>query len=229
MSPGQGDSLVDDRDQQEARRFTLPDEEKERRLQEVRARLRVDGQAAPVPRTGGGWLLPALFWTALIGLGTLGASYWLSGSKGDTTFQVVADGSLELRMGRGGHYEVSGAVGAVPIQFLVDTGASVTAIPRQLGERIGIRECPAIGFDLSAGSEPGCCRKQTFHTANGTTEACVGRVPSLRFGPFEVRNASVAVMPGMGEQALLGMNVLKHFNLAQEGRRLTVSPAVGAR
>ena len=46
---------------------------------------------------------------------------------------------------------------------------------------------------------------------------------------LEVRNASVAVMPGMGEQALLGMNVLKHFNLAQEGRRLTVSPAVGAR
>lgn len=220
---------MDDRDQQETRRFTLPDDEKERRLQEVRARLRVDGQPVPAPRTGGGWLLPALFWTALIGLGTLGASYWLSHSKGDTTLQVVADGSLELRMGRGGHYEVSGAVGAVPIQFLVDTGASVTAIPRQLGERIGIRECAAIGFDLSAGNEPGCCRKQTFHTANGTTEGCVGRVPSLRFGPFEVRNASVAVMPGMGDQALLGMNVLKHFNLVQEGRRLTVSPAMVAR
>ena len=46
------------------------------------------------------------------------------------------------------------------------------------------------------------------------------------FGPFEVRNASVAVMPGIGDQALLGMNVLKHFSLVQEGRRLTVSPAM---
>jgi clan AA aspartic protease (TIGR02281 family) len=129
---------------------------------------------------------------------------------------VVADGSLELRMGRGGHYgERRGGRRAHPV--LVDTGASVTAIPRHLGERIGIRECAAIGFDLSAANEPGCCRKQTFRTANGTTEGCVGRVPSLRFGPFEVRNASVAVMPGMGEQALLGMNVLKHFNLVQEG------------
>ena len=220
---------MEDRDRQEARRFTLPDDEKERRLQDVRARLHVDGQTAPAERSGGGWLLPALFWTALIGLGTLGASYWLSNSKGDTTLQVVADGSLELRMGRSGHYEVSGAVGAVPIQFLVDTGASVTAIPRHLGERIGMRECAAIGFDLSAANEPGCCRKETFRTANGTAEACVGRVPSLRFGPFEVRNASVAVMPGMGEQALLGMNVLKHFSLVQEGRRLTVSSAVLAR
>ena len=218
---------MDDRDQQETRRFTLPDDEKERRLQEVRARLRVDGQPAPAPRTGGGWLLPALFWTALIGLGTLGASYWLSNNKGDTTFQVVADGSLELRMGRGGHYEVSGAVGAVPIQFLVDTGASVTAIPRQLGERIGIRECAAIGFDLSAGNEPGCCRKQTFHTANGTTEGCVARVPAIRFGGFELKNAKVAVMPDIGDTALLGMNVLRHFRLVQQGSRLTVSAMPG--
>ena len=64
---------MEDRDRQEARRFTLPDDEKERRLQDVRARLHVDGQTAPAERSGGGWLLPALFWTALIGLGTLGA------------------------------------------------------------------------------------------------------------------------------------------------------------
>ena len=47
---------MDDREQQPARRFTLPDAEKERRLQDVRARLHVDGPPPPAER-GGGWLL----------------------------------------------------------------------------------------------------------------------------------------------------------------------------
>lgn len=213
---------MNDREPGESGRFILSEEEKERRLQDVKARLRVDG-APPPSGGGGGWWLPAVFWTVLIGLGSLGASYWLSHEKGDTGFRVLADGRLELERGRGGHYEVSGAVGEVPVRFLVDTGASVTAVSRELGQRIGLRECPAIGFDLSAGHEPGCCRSQSFNTANGRIEGCVGRVPSLRFGPFELRNASVAVMPGLDGKALLGMNVLKHFSLVQQGRRLTVS------
>ena len=63
---------------------------------------------------------------------------------------------------------------------------------------------------------------ETFHTASGTTEGCVARVPSIRFGAFELRNPRVAVMPGMDGQALLGMDVLRHFSLVQEGGRLRV-------
>ena len=60
--------------------------------------------------------------------------------------------------------------------------------PPALGERIGIRACPAMGFDLSRDDEPGCCRPEVFRTANGSVEACVARVPSVRFGAFELRN-----------------------------------------
>jgi predicted aspartyl protease len=34
------------------------------------------------------------------------------------------------------------------------------------------------------------------------------------------------VMPDIGEQALLGMNVLRQFSLVQQGNRLTITPAV---
>lgn len=218
---------VDDDHKTESQRFTLSSEEKEQRLRAVKARLTVDGPPPGVAgrSASGGWLLPALFWTALLGLGALAAGYWFSASRGDTAFSVLAGESLELRLGRGGHYEVPGQVGVEPVRFMVDTGASLTAIPPGLGARLGIRECSAIGFDLSRSNEPGCCRRETFHTANGRTEGCVARVPSIRFGGFEVRNAMVAVMPGIGEQALLGMNVLRQFSLVQQGNRLTITPA----
>lgn len=187
--------------------------------------------ASPPPRPSrpaaraGGWILPALFWTGLIVLGTAAASWWLGSPRGSKAFEVIDGDVLELRLGRGGHYEVGGAVAAVPVRFIVDTGASLTSIPRALGERIGIRACPAVGFDLSRDDEPGCCRPEVFRTANGSVEACVARVPSVRFGAFELRNPRVAVMPGMDGQALLGMDVLRHFSLSQEGGRLRISRA----
>ena len=185
--------------------------------------------ASPPPRPSrpaaraGGWILPALFWTGLIVLGTAAASWWLGSPRGSKAFEVIDGDVLELRLGRGGHYEVGGAVAAVPVRFIVDTGASLTSIPQALGERIGIRACPAVGFDLSRDDEPGWCRPEVFRTANGSVEACVARVPSVRFGAFELRNPRVAVMPGMDGQALLGMDVLRHFSLSQEGGRLRIS------
>ena len=187
--------------------------------------------ASPPPRPSrpaaraGGWILPALFWTGLIVLGTAAASWWLGSPRGSKAFEVIDGDVLELRLGRGGHYEVGGAVAAVPVRFIVDTEASLTSIPQALGERIGIRACPAVGFDLSRDDEPGCCRPEVFRTANGSVEACVARVPSVRFGAFELRNPRVAVMPGMDGQALLGMDVLRHFSLSQEGGRLRISRA----
>ena len=187
--------------------------------------------ASPPPRPSrpaaraGGWILPALFWTGLIVLGTAAASWWLGSPRGSKAFEVIDGDVQELRLGRGGHYEVGGAVAAVPVRFIVDTGASLTSIPQALGERIGIRACPAVGFDLSRDDEPGCCRPEVFRTANGSVEACVARVPSVRFGAFELRNPRVAVMPGMDGQALLGMDVLRHFSLSQEGGRLRISRA----
>jgi aspartyl protease family protein len=223
---GKQEMPLDDDHSTESQRFTLSEAEKARRLQALKSRLTVDGGEAAARTRSGGWLLPALFWAALIALAALAAAYWFSASRGDTAFAVLAGEALELRIGRGGHYELPGQIGAEPVRFIVDTGASLTSIPQRVGKRLGIRECSAIGFDLSRSDEPGCCRRETFRTANGSSEGCVARVPSIRFGSFEVRNASVAVMPDMGEQALLGMNVLRQFSLVQQGNRLTITPAV---
>ena len=131
----------------------------------------------------------------------------------DAIFQMIADRYIAIRDECGLNVDIEAELG-----FVIGTGSA-------LGERIGIRACPAIGFDLSRDSEPGCCRPEVFRTANGTAEGCVARVPSIRFGAFELRNPRVAVMPGMDGQALLGMDVLRHFSLVQEGGRLRISRA----
>ena len=75
----------DDAQKQAAGRFTRPESDKEQRLLDVKDRLTVGKRsAAPAAAASGGWLLPALFWTAFIGLGTLAASYWVSVSRGST-------------------------------------------------------------------------------------------------------------------------------------------------
>ena len=214
----------DDRDAQAAR-FRRSNAEKDARVAAVRARLNT-GDAPRQPSGGGpsGWLGPALFWTALLALAAAGASVWLDWERGDTAVRVLPGDRLELRRSSGGGYRVPGEVASRPVSFIVDTGASLTSIPARLGAELGIRECPAVGFDTRHADEPGCCRRASFHTANGTAEGCVARVPSIRFGGFEVRNAQVAVMPALGEHALLGMNVLRHFSLVQQGGTLSISP-----
>lgn len=214
----------DDRDAQAAR-FRRSDAEKDARVAAVRARLNT-GNAPRQPSGGGpsGWLGPALFWTVLLALAAGGASLWFDHQRGDTGVRVLPGDRLELRRGSSGGYRVPGEVASRPVSFIVDTGASLTSIPARLGNELGIRECPAVGFDTSRADEPGCCRRETFHTASGTTEGCVARVPSIRFGGFEVRNAQVAVMPALGDHALLGMNVLRHFSLVQQGGTLSISP-----
>jgi len=209
---------------EQAARFRRSDAEKDARVASVRARLNT-GEAPRQPSGAGptGWLGPALFWTALLALAAAGASLWLDRARGDTTLRVLPGERLALRRSDGG-YRVPGEVAGRPVSFIVDTGASLTSIPARLGTELGIRECPAVGFDTRHADEPGCCRRASFHTANGTAEGCVARVPSIRFGGFEVRNAQVAVMPALGDHALLGMNVLRHFSLVQQGGTLSIGP-----
>ena len=130
---------MDDREDQRrraARRFTLPEREKARRLGSVKGRLTVNARP-PADAPSSGWLGPALFWTAFFALGSVAASHWLSASRGSTAVEVHNGAALELGLGRSGHYEVAGWVASEPTRFIVDTGASLTSIPHSLGERIG--------------------------------------------------------------------------------------------
>jgi len=127
--------------------------------------------------------------------------------SGNKEFVGVASSKpLDLYRERNGNYLVSGSVSGYPVNFMVDTGASITSISSQTASVAGINGC----------------RSAKFNTANGEVVACVATAPAITFGRFQLSNVDVAIMPNM-TGALLGMNVLSQFKMEQRGSMMRIS------
>lgn len=123
---------------------------------------------------------------------------------------IHQDGASQLILyaSDGRHFHIQGKINNTSVEFLLDTGATLTAINENLAERAQIKTNS---------------RTTTVSTANGNVEAQMGTIAQLEFGPFTLYNIEVFIVPNLSEQALLGMNALKHFNWRKEGNTLTLS------
>lgn len=109
-------------------------------------------------------------------------------------------------------------MGGVPIELVVDTGASLTTIPSQLADQLGLRK-------------PGN-PKVKVTTAGGVVEAELVTVPNLSLGEIEVRNVRAAVLDlpeSLAGKGLLGMNVLQTLNLEIDSQRSVLVLRRGSR
>lgn len=119
--------------------------------------------------------------------------------------QVAPGTELVLKRSRDGHYLFPGTINGQPVTFLLDTGATLVSVPAHL----------ANDLQLSPGAY------QQSITANGTVTTRATRIESLAFGPFNVRDVSASLNPGMRtDQVLLGMSVLKQLEFTQRGDTL---------
>ncbi len=112
-----------------------------------------------------------------------------------------------LQRKNNGHYIFNGYVNNVKVKFMVDTGATVTSIPLHLKDKLGLTPK----------------RSYTVQTANGLTQAYSTTIHSLKLGDITLNNVNASLVSGMkGQEALLGMNVLKNFELIQKGKQLII-------
>ncbi|MBK1643547.1 TIGR02281 family clan AA aspartic protease [Thiocapsa imhoffii] len=119
---------------------------------------------------------------------------------------------VRLERNRAGHYVTTGAINGVSVRFLVDTGATDVALPLALAQR------------LSLPLRPGGMSK----TANGMVRTWRTQLDSVDVGGLVGRNVRATVLPNMpGNEVLLGMSYLKHLEMVQRGRVLTLRPHVG--
>jgi aspartyl protease family protein len=93
-----------------------------------------------------------------------------------------------------GHYWVSGTVNGVEARFLIDSGASFTALSEDLAHKAGLAMDPM--------------RMAILHTANGTVNAGRSSVAELAVGPLRTRDLPVVVSANFGDVNVLGMNFL---------------------
>ncbi len=106
-----------------------------------------------------------------------------------------------------GHYVSSGTINNHEVVFLLDTGASDIAIPESLADDIG----------LSKG------QTMLIKTANGNTKAYRTRLESVALGDIKRYDLNATILTNItGKEVLLGMSFLKHFEIIQKGRSLTI-------
>ena len=113
--------------------------------------------------------------------------------------QFSAEGGvIEIRRSADGHFHWPGQVNGVAVEFLVDTGATRTALPAALGERAGLQPEGRLQSD----------------TAGGTVQGQVARATLALQGGVQVRNMPVALLPDL-RTPLLGMDVLGRLQFSQ--------------
>lgn len=142
----------------------------------------------------------------------LGFRFWEAREQ-QMRVEVGEGGVVEIRRGRDGHYHWPGSIDGRPVDFLVDTGATRTAIPMSLARSLDLEQGAAV----------------TSSTANGiTTGRMVRGNVSLR-GGVAVRNLPMVALPDLGDSPLLGMDVLGRLPLQQRDGVLRIELGASAR
>jgi aspartyl protease family protein len=106
-----------------------------------------------------------------------------------------------------GHYVTSGTINDHEVVFLLDTGATQIAVPESLANDIGLNKKQRI----------------VVKTANGNARAYRTRIASVGIGDIKLYDLNATILTNMpGKEILLGMNFLKHLEITQKGKTLTI-------
>ncbi len=106
-----------------------------------------------------------------------------------------------------GHYVSNGTINDHEVVFLLDTGATEIAIPEHLANKIGLKK----GRDF------------IVKTANGNVRAYRTHLTTAAVGDIIRYDLNAIILTNMtGSEILLGMNFLKHFEITQKGKTLTI-------
>lgn len=106
---------------------------------------------------------------------------------------------IEIRRGPDGHYHWPGRVNDREVDFLIDTGATGTAISASLARSLRLE---SVGTVQSS-------------TANGVVTGQIVLADIALRGGLEVKRLRVAALPGLSDRPLLGMDLLGRLQWQQ--------------
>ena len=121
------------------------------------------------------------------------------------------DGWYSVRKSADGHFYTAGFLNGYPVVFLVDTGATNTVVGPSIARNAGIRA--------------GVTGKS--QTANGIGAVATSSGNQINVGPFGFSGVDVVVTLSHNTPtlALLGMDVMKRFQLHQTNNSLMLKQA----
>lgn len=129
-----------------------------------------------------------------------------------TAGQSVSSEAIELKRQDDGHYWLQVEINGNPVRFMIDSGATTTAVNAETATEAQI-EVDDNGYPV------------IISTANGRVAAQRGVVQSMEIGSHKLVDHNVVVSESFGDTNVLGMNFLdslKSWNV--EGNIMTLQP-----
>lgn len=139
-------------------------------------------------------------WLLIGTLVFIGWQWYARNEKAKAYSVVTTAGQTEItvRRSRLGHFYLRGSINGEQYDLLVDTGATLTTIPKSLAKRTNV-----VVTDM-----------QSFNTANGKVLAQIGTV-TIELNGMRIEQHPVAIIDTPDEQPLLGMDILKRMKITQ--------------
>jgi aspartyl protease family protein len=149
-------------------------------------------------RTGSTVALMAILGLVIIQLGRIDPRFDMAVPELGLPQQVVEGGETRVPLASDGHYWVRATINGTRAAFLVDTGATITAVSTETAKRAGL--------EPRAGGIP-----VRMQTANGSVAAELTSIDELRFGSVAARGLDAVIAPNIGPTNVLGMNLLSRL------------------
>ncbi len=185
-----------------------------------KALVSIDGAAPRVIRTG-----ETVGGVRLVGVGPQGVEVVVDGRRHvlaigqwaqaprmttEASGDAAAGGRVVLTADGRGHFSATGTVNGLPVRFMVDTGASLVVLPRNIARQAGVNLSQASPVAIT--------------TANGRAPAQRVVINSLKLGQINANLVEAVVVEDSAlSQPLLGMSFLNRTNMQREGDTLVLT------
>jgi aspartyl protease family protein len=121
--------------------------------------------------------------------------------------RIAVEGDVvEIQRAADGHYHWPGRINGHKVDFLIDTGATSTAISLQLARELDL---PLLGEVQGS-------------TANGVVTGRLVQADVLLQGGVKAERLRLTALPNLGDRPLLGMDVLGRLRWKQHEGVLTI-------
>ncbi|NOQ16700.1 MAG: TIGR02281 family clan AA aspartic protease [Methyloprofundus sp.] len=118
---------------------------------------------------------------------------------------ISTETGIIISADRRGHYSGVGMINQQKMEFMIDTGATLVAVPSKLAKQVGLQ----FGMPVIS------------NTAAGRVRAYQTSIPTLQLGSITLKNTHAVILEKL-DQVLIGMTVLKKFKVTQFDGKMAI-------